>query len=767
MQNNLYQNKMNIKLIRYSLRAVLCLLSVAFGLHTVEAQHTLEQDFKKPRIDYRPIPFWHLNGKLTPEGIKKQVADAGKSGFGGVAVLPVTPGPQVGTNLTSPGMSPMYLSDEYFKRYADILKAARDNGLHVILYDDIDFPSGTAGGKLKQLYPDAIRKEIVKTDTTISGPVTFRFTLPGGKLMAAVGVEDGTEERKNLTGFAHSNQFEWKIPEGKWHLMFFTCQNGPDAIVDYLDDASVKKFVSLTYDEYAKRFSNYFGSVIKQTFFDDVGYVTKERGWTDGLNEKFQQLYGKDPVLYYPALWQDIGPETEAARVAFYDTRAELLAEGFPKVIADWDQQHGLKSSGHPPGNYEIQPVDMCFDVIKFYRHEHIPTMDAIFYHGHGRDGFKMVSSAAAVYDRPVTASETFGAFSEQTFDANMMYRTAMEIFARGINYLIPHGMWYDPDAKAVRIPPLISPYSAKIASALNSFNDFAARTSMMLQGGRTVSEIGVIYPIASLEGFYHFQAADNKSVGQYAPPGTDYLVISSMLTNQIHRDFTFIHPQLFVKDQYVIRNHEVVMNNIVNMQKYNIIIVPAGRVISAQTLKKLKLFYDNGGKIIATGILPTKSAEFGEDAAVVALVDKIFGNQSKTASANGIIMHSNNHGGMAAFIPELSEKVLNETLGRMNATPDVLIENNPQPKSANGGFSYLHKVKAGKNIYYFANSTDDQINTYLNLKGRLKPELWDPNDGGISKINDVHYINIHGQSYTRIKFSLKAVKSIFIVSKL
>jgi len=138
-----------------NLLIIVCLISAI----NVSAQpNSLERNFKNPPIIYRPIPFWHLNGKLTTEGINKQIADAGKYGFGGVAVLPVTPGPQYPTNAPAPGMSPAYLSSEYFSRYADILKAAKKNGLHVILYDDIDFPSGTAGGKLKQLYPDAVRK---------------------------------------------------------------------------------------------------------------------------------------------------------------------------------------------------------------------------------------------------------------------------------------------------------------------------------------------------------------------------------------------------------------------------------------------------------------------------------------------------------------------------------------------------------------------------------------------------------------------------------
>jgi len=55
----------------------------------------------------------HLNGQLTTQEINRQVADASKSGFGGVAVLPVTAGAQHPAGLPSPGMSRTYLTEEY------------------------------------------------------------------------------------------------------------------------------------------------------------------------------------------------------------------------------------------------------------------------------------------------------------------------------------------------------------------------------------------------------------------------------------------------------------------------------------------------------------------------------------------------------------------------------------------------------------------------------------------------------------------------------
>jgi hypothetical protein len=748
-------------MVNFTYNRLLTALLLLPGLQLSAQKTKVNDDFKNLSAQYRPIPFWHLNGNLTTAEINRQVADAMKMGFGGVTILPVTAGKQHPTGLPSPGMSPAYLSEDYFARYADILKATKANGGKIILYDDVDFPSGTAGGKLKQLYPEAVRQNLVKTDTTMSGGKPLTLTLPKGTLMAIVGI-DQNKQRVDLTGYATNGNLSWTAPAGQWRIMTFTNQPNPDGIVDYMDTGAVKKFISLTYDEYYKRFSTDFGSLIQQTFFDDVGYYAAARGWTNGFNQKFKQRFGKDPATYYPALWEDIGPETEAARVAFFDTRAELLAEGFPKVITDWGHQHKLKSSGHPPGNYEIQPVDMNLDIFKFNRHQDIPTMDAIFYHGHGREGYKLVSSAATVYDRPTVAAEIFGAFMEDKFTLTTMYQAAMEVFARGVTQLVPHGMWYDAAPQSVRIPPLVSAYSAKIAPGLKDFNDFATRTGMLLTGGRPVADIGIIYPIAALEAYYRFDAKGHV-YGQMAPKGTDYLAIGDLLTNNIHRDFTFIHPELFAGDKYRVSNKEVSLNNKVNQQTYKVMILPSGRVISYVTLKKLQQFYQKGGKLIATTQLPRKSAEFGKDLQIQGIVKQIFDVEGDQMPSTRITQ-KNIKGGVALFLPSADSTSLARALNEISPAADVLLENTSPANSGAGKLSYLHKIKNGKNIYYVANSTTNPVNTYISLKGKQKLQLWDPNTGDKSTIKDVEYITQNGAVYSRIKLDLAAVKSVFIV---
>lgn len=72
---------------------------------------------------------WHLNGHLTTEGIRKQVQDAyRKDGFGGVALLPLSPGKELDEWRNDTRHNAEYMTEGYFERYEDILECSAEQG---------------------------------------------------------------------------------------------------------------------------------------------------------------------------------------------------------------------------------------------------------------------------------------------------------------------------------------------------------------------------------------------------------------------------------------------------------------------------------------------------------------------------------------------------------------------------------------------------------------------------------------------------------------
>ncbi len=756
------------------------------GCRGAGQRETWEKEFADPSDIYRPQPFWHINGTLTTEGIRKQLSDAIQGdGFGGVAILPLNPGGMWGNQGICPGTTPVYLSEGYFNRYRDILECSAEQGAQVILYDDVDFPSGTAGGKLGEQFPQYTRKRLCKTEEEAIGPKNVKIAVPlRDSFMGAAAMNTLTLERIDLGEFVTDNTLEWQVPEGTWKIMSFAMENHVDNHVDYMEPKAVKEFMKMTYDQYAERFEPYFGNTITKTFFDDVGYYGIENYWNPELSGLFEKRYGKKAALYYPALWYDIGPETDAARVALFGLRAEAMGDGFPLCVAEWCDRYGLQSMGHPPGNYEPTTVDMYGDPFKFYRHVHIPLMDAIHGYPYGRPGFKLISSAADAFDKQLVGAEIYGNYSDRETDSAMLYRVAMEVMARGVNFLVPHGMWYEPDT--VKIPPLIAHYNPRLAPALPGYNDFAGRSTFLLQGGRRVADIALLFPIQSLEAWYAWETGRPRC-GKDVPPGTDYNRIGDLLTGQIQRDFTFLHPEDFVTDKYQIGNGQIKLNTPSTGQTYKLLIMPSGKVLSVETLRKIRDYYRSGGKILATNLLPSRSAEFGQDAEAVALVREIFGIDPEAPMPARQVSSSNENGGKTIFLPQAESTALAAAIDSLLPDPDVRVDPvetlaaaglpgqpllgverfRDLPADELGMFSYIHKQKEGQDIYLFANSTDKPVDTQVSLKGKLKLEKWNPHTGTIGKWEDVEYDrHADGTIYTRIRLMLEPVSAVFAIGK-
>lgn len=722
----------------------------------------LEEHFQTPPDEFKPMPFWHINGELTTEGIRQQLRDAKeKAGFTGVSLLPLaSKGKRVGT-------SPKFLSEAYFERFQDMLDVAEELDMEVILYDDNDFPSGMAGGKMEELYPDHTMKRLDKREHLLTGPTVFSDSIPGIVLMAAVAMNTETLERIEISQFAQNGILTWDVPAGEWKIMQFALMKDSFhkkyLCVDFMDTTAVQYMIKETYDKYYERFGPYFGSTIKMTFFDDVGFWRHPRSWTGRFNEKFQELNGFDPRPFYPALWYDIGPDTEAIRYAFFLTRAELLAEGFPKLVAEWAKDHGVKDTGHPPGNYDPTPIDMNADIFKFFRYTAIPLTDAIIRYQFGQYGHKLISSAADYYDRPLVATEIYGAFKEATFDSLLLYRAMMDLFVRGVNVVIPHGMWYN--SEQVYIQPLVSPYSEKIAAALPAYSNYVGRTSMLLRGGRRVSEIGLLYPFEGLAGWFRFDNPDNIRQGFYISPETDYQEVSGWLTNDIRQDFTFIHPEFLLEEKYRIEPGQLKLMNEENKQSYHTIILTGSNIISYETLLKLQSYYDQGGAIIATTQLPFKSTTLGADQKVRAVIEHIFGiDPIMQQGLTSPVASSNEEGGKAIFLPTPDAEQLATALGRVRPVVDVRFPDDPTLKTDLGKFNYIHKIKDGRHIYYFTNSSDEEIQTEVVLRGRQKLENWNPHNGTVSPLIPSKQFREKGQHVTQYSLTLAPVSSTFWV---
>ncbi|MHC4507293.1 MAG: glycosyl hydrolase, partial [Planctomycetota bacterium] len=440
----------------------------------------LRRDFADPPLRWKSRPLWFWNGRLSRGRTRQTLEACRRRGYYGVGILPAR------------RMSPGFMTPEFLDHYRLAVETAAGLGLKLCLYDEYWFPSGSAGGLLAKRHPEALGKRLDMLAVDVTGPKRIVQAVPAGVFMGAVAMETSTKRRVNVSDRVEQGKLTWDVPAGKWKVM-----DGARGLVDYLDPGAVGKFIELTYQQYFDKFPSHFGTTIDSAFYDEPTFhwIRGSRAWTGEFNEKFRKKHGSDPVILYPALWHDIGPETAAARNALFGFRAELYATGFPKILNDWCRAHRIELTGHVDQEEVVNPVGLCGDLIKAFKHQDIPAIDQVFRYGRASKAYKIVSSAAYNYDRPLVLTECYGGI--RNMPAANLYKEAMDQFAKGINAMVPHAVWYDPGK--VIFQPDLSPENATWGPRLDEYNRYVGRLQQMLQGGRHVADVGVLYPIATL----------------------------------------------------------------------------------------------------------------------------------------------------------------------------------------------------------------------------------------------------------------------------
>ena len=723
--------------------SLLCL----FFCVTAVAQEPSE--FKTPPTKFRPDPLWFWNNTdITKEGIDAQMPGfLEKCGYGGLAILPFGP------NLT-----PKYLTEEYFERYKYAVEKAAELGLTLSLYDEYGFPSGSGGAinadgvpRFRNRFPNLTMKRLDKIEEETRGGATYVSPVSKtGQLMAAVAMNADTKERIDLSGNITEETIVWKVPEGNWKIMQFVCVADDDPNMDYLSEEAAKAYISMTHEAYYKRMPEYFGKTITSTFFDEPTlYRAQARCWTPTFNETYIKKYGSSPALYYPALWYDIGPETQAARNALFGLRAELYAAAYPKAVSEWSKAHGIVATGHQDNEEIENPVGTSADLMKCFKYQDVPGIDKIGGDRPAEKFYKIVSSAAYNWDHSLVMSETYGAMGNIPWDT--LYNVAMDQYSKGINMLIPHAVWFND--RDVTFEPELSHRNRLYNQGLYEFNTFLARLNMLLRNDdRFVTDVAMLYPIETMQGEHYFDGPLGAYAGGVKIPDMDYVQISQRLTNELGRDFQFLHPEV-LQDACRVDKNGLTLANTKQYNTFRTLIVPSSKTNSVANLAKILTFFEAGGQVIFTTQLPVKSTEPNADAQVVALMDKLLPEKLRSSGEP----HTNPAGGRVVFLAKPGADALRNALARPSETFDVEFPEGIVP------MRYIHKERAGKDIYYFANLNGKAFDSAVALRGKKRYELWNPHTGEVTALQP-EYAKKGKDRVSLVRLRVEPSQSVFLV---
>ncbi|MDD3107821.1 MAG: glycosyl hydrolase [Alistipes sp.] len=707
-------------------------------------------EFQNPSPKFRPTPLWFWNNTaLNPDSIATQLsAFKTQCGYGGVSILPF------GVNL-----APKYLGEAYFDLYKYTATLADSLGMTLSLYDEYGFPSGSGGAinadgipRFQNRYPDLTLKRLDKHETPLQGAKSY--TLPvtqPGVLMALVAFNPQSGARLNLKPQLQGDTLHWDAPQGEWLLMEFRCVTDGDPNMDYLSREAAEAYIAMTHEAYFRRMPQLFGKTITSTFFDEPTlYRAQARCWTPSFNERFAQRFGTEPDLYYPALWYDIGSETTAARNALFSLRAELYAEAYPKAVSAWSKAHGIEATGHQDNEEIENPVGTSADLMKCFKYQDIPGVDKIGGDRPAERFYKIISSAAYNWDHSLVMSETYGAMGDIPW--NTLYNIAMDQYTKGINLLIPHAVWYND--RDVTFKPELSHRNPLYREGLYAFNTFLARLNLLLRNDdRFCADLAMLYPIETLEGEHRFDGPLTAYQGGVKVPDMDYIQLSERLSNQLSRDFMFLHPEV-LEEQGVVNKSALCLPKSHHNNRFRTLILPSCRVFSLHNLETIAALYRAGGTVIFTIQLPQQAVEFGKTEALQTLLRELFGGSLPTQTFSV----GNKAGGRLLFLPQPSTAALRDALARADEPYDIEF-------SGAAPLRYIHKNHEGRDLYYLANLSTESYRSLVTLRGKHRFECWDPHTGVITPVAST-YTRKGKYPVTQIELHLDPAHSLFLVER-
>jgi hypothetical protein len=96
---------------------------------------------------------------------------------------------------------------------------------------------------------------------------------------------------------------------------------------------------------------------------------------------------------------------------------------------------------------------------------------------------------------------------------------------------------------------------------------------------------------------------------------------------------------------------------------------------------------------------------------------------------------HRNDAGGRAYFIPQPDLGLMNTVLKEADPVRDADIQEPimwplKMGSAYDGALTYIHKVKDGRDLYFFANSTEKPIDTKVVVRGNKELWIWNPHAG-------------------------------------
>jgi hypothetical protein len=558
----------------------------------------MTEHFQDPPLKYHPLQFllgyedWFGEDEATIRANLLRVRDLG---IGGLVV--------------SVNQKQYLRSEKAWNALKLGVRISKELGLRLWIYDEEGYPSGAAGGL------------VLETDPSLEATgLIYHPDRNGESRYGVVPLYDGTHATENFYEKRH--------------------------YINILDPKATATFLEVTHEAYARHLgelSQWFEAVFTDEPSLINAYVPKGKTypltlpWSRSLPQMFLERKGYDLTPHLESLYRDTGEDYRKVRSDFYEVISNLCAENCFGQIQTWCLKHGIASSGHLLGE-ETLVWQTYFEGNPFacYRRFDIPGIDMILSTPERimREKYfivpKIASSAARLMGKREVMceiSDFIEVMDKHPATLEQMMGTTNILYALGVTELV--SMYSSAVLEVLgKIDPNAPQSSVVGAGEYRTYTSFAARLKLIFSEGKVEKRVAVLHPIVSV--WANFTPSDRS---MYEPhPNERIRFIDEEFTNlcrallQSQIDFDIV-DDMAVADAMIVGDELRVSGN-----AYSCVVLPPIDTIRVQTIQKIARYANDGGFVIAHGLLPNHAAEGHEhDGEIKEYVREIFKNPKNT----------------------------------------------------------------------------------------------------------------------------------------
>jgi alpha-L-rhamnosidase len=724
--------------------------------------------YQAPNRDYGILPFWFLNGELDPDEMLYQLGELRAKGMQGVIFH------------GRYGLEMPYVGEKYLERIRFGVEEANRLGLKSWIYDEMNWPSGTADKRVLKARPDLAQRYLECVWFSIRGPWFMCLTGEDSRYMDferstpvavfAVG-EDGVvvDLTSNLS---FDKVVPWEVPPGEWSL-YYIVEKRADYYIDALDPESTETFLRLGYQPYLDALSDGSGSNGSSSngralegFYSDepaMHYFLTARDnavvpWTKNMFRRFQERNGYNLRPKLLDLFFDVSPDAARTRYDFYNTTTAFYSDAYYRQIHEWCQKNHLTFTAHLLFEEWLrQMVRVEGNAFRHYEHMDVVAVDHLYPIIGTRENpaehvaMKLASSAAHHFGSERVICESFGGIFMDATMQRMKWIADWE-YVLGVTVINPHGFHYTFEGARKRDWPPSMFYQYPWWRYYHEFSNYNSRVSEMLTGGTHVAKVAVVWPINSI--FATYKPQERTPENSATEAGLNLL---TDLLLRLHHDFDYI-------DEEVLADAKVADGKLhVGGETYELVLLPPMDFVREPTLDKLEELVEHGGRTLGVLTAPRQAFDGNGSVNIVERVEKLFGRDNGEGASFTTVEGA--HAGQAAFI-EGPLDVLSLPPGDVRDTFSTALDEairsliEPDFTVSNPEVFALHRRKDEGDIYFLVNTTFERQVTSITLPGATSAVVWDPTTG--ERGPEVSGSSSDG---TTIGLALEPVGSMFVVA--